>query len=114
MVPFTYFFRFCGTRDKLMLAAGTVAVILAGGFIPALSLFLGTLLESLGPGSTGESTYNTMRWVCKWIMVIGCGELLVGYLYYALWSHVAANITYDLRVRYVRQLLVQEIAFFEK
>jgi hypothetical protein len=47
-------------------------------------------------------------------MVIGCGELAAGYLYYAMWSHVAANITLDLRIRYVRKLLVQEIAFFEK
>ena len=114
MIPFTYFFRFCTVKDKIMLAIGSVSVLLAGGFMPVVALFLGGLLESMGPGVPAYSTFTQISWACKWIMVIGCGELAAGYLYYAMWSHVAANITLDLRVRYVRKLLVQEVAFFEK
>jgi ABC-type bacteriocin/lantibiotic exporter with double-glycine peptidase domain len=35
------------------------------------------------------------------------------YVLYAFWSHLAQNITIDLRKRYIEALMHQEIAYFE-
>jgi ABC-type multidrug transport system fused ATPase/permease subunit len=114
MIPYGYFFRYCRLKEKIMLTLGSIALVLAGGFVPSLSLLYGQLISSFNPTNTGAETYEIMAWVAKWTTVIGCGELAVGYLYYALWQHVACNLTYDLRNRYVRKLLTMEVAFFEK
>lgn len=35
------------------------------------------------------------------------------YMLYAFWSHLAQNITTDLRKKYIKALMHQEIAYFE-
>jgi ABC-type multidrug transport system fused ATPase/permease subunit len=105
MIPYSYFFRYCTTKDKFMLTIGTISLALAGGFLPCVALLLSPMLDSLNPATAGESTYTVISWVAKWVTVIACGELASCYVYYALWQHVACNITYDLRNRYVKKLL---------
>ena len=48
------------------------------------------------------------------ITLVGVASWIFGYLYYAFWQHLAQNITYDLRSRYLRAILRQEISYFEK
>jgi ABC-type multidrug transport system fused ATPase/permease subunit len=105
MIPYSYFFRYCSPKDKFMLTIGTISLFLAGGFLPSIALFLNPMLNSLNPTNTGTNTYSVISWVAKWMTVIACGELVASYIYYALWQHVACNITYDLRNRYVKKLL---------
>jgi ABC-type multidrug transport system fused ATPase/permease subunit len=114
MIPYGYFFRYCRRKEKIMLTIGSISLFIAGVFVPSLCLLYGQLINSFKPTNTGAETYAIMAWVAKWTTVIGCGELAVGYLYYALWQHVSCNLTYDLRNRYIRKLLTMEVAFFEK
>jgi ABC-type multidrug transport system fused ATPase/permease subunit len=46
--------------------------------------------------------------------MIGIGIWIFGYMYFAFWQHLAENISFDLRKRFLAKLLVQEIAYFEK
>jgi len=47
------------------------------------------------------------------IMIIAATLWVLGYLYYSFFQHIAERIAYDLRGRYLRALLHQEVAFFE-
>lgn len=49
----------------------------------------------------------------KFIAVVSAILWLFGYLQYAFMQAVAESLSFDLRTRYLNQLLKQEVAFFE-
>lgn len=55
-----------------------------------------------------------MRMVSLYICLVGIGCWLFGYIYYGFWQHLAQNISFDLRSRYLHAILRQEVAYFEK
>jgi len=105
MIPYTYFFRYATKRDKVLLWIGTVSLILAGAFLPIISLFYLELMAGFGPTETQQSTYDTLSWVAKCFVAIACGEFLAQYVYYSLWQHVAANLTFNLRLKYLEKFM---------
>ena len=38
---------------------------------------------------------------------------ILSYIFFAFWQHLAENIVTDLRMRYLKALMRQEIAYFE-
>ena len=101
MIPYSYFFRYATKRDKVLLSIGTVCLVLAGGFLPIISLFYLQLMAGFGPSESQQSTYDTLAWVAQCFVAIACGEFVAQYIYYSLWQHVAANLTFNLRLMYL-------------
>jgi ABC-type multidrug transport system fused ATPase/permease subunit len=55
-----------------------------------------------------------MRTLTIYVSIVGAICWFFTYVYAAFWQHLAENISFNLRTRYLRALLKQEIAFFEK
>ena len=85
----------------------------AGLGYPSLAIVLGSITNSFDPNSE-SSIKNTMLDLLKNILIVAFCLWLLGYLYYALFQQLAERIAYDLRGKYLRALLKQEVGFFEK
>lgn len=54
-----------------------------------------------------------MEIIAGYIMMIAAGLFIFSYIFFSFWQHLAENIILDLRKRYIRALMTQEIAYFE-
>jgi ABC-type multidrug transport system fused ATPase/permease subunit len=54
-----------------------------------------------------------MNFIASYVSIIASTLFVFCYLFFALWQHLAENITTDLRKRYLAALMKQEIAYFE-
>ena len=93
---------------------GTISAVFAGVLVPGISIAQGEITNSFNPALGDDGILNSMRFVAIIITLVGVGIWIFGYVYYAFWQHVAENISFDLRSRYLSKLLQQEISFFEK
>jgi ABC-type multidrug transport system fused ATPase/permease subunit len=55
-----------------------------------------------------------MKRVALVICLVGVAQWFFAYVYYAFWQHLAQNVSFDLRSRYLHAILRQEVAYFEK
>ena len=93
---------------------GTTCAIICGFLIPTMSLAMQAVTNSFDPQNEKEELMNAMRLVTLYICLVGIGAWLFGYIYYSFWQHLAQNISFDLRSRYLHAILRQEITYFEK
>jgi hypothetical protein len=47
------------------------------------------------------------------VSLVALSLFVFAYMFFSFWQHLAANITLDLRKRYIAALMNQEIAYFE-
>ena len=120
-VSLTKFFSYITLYDKLLLTVGTVSAMIAGAILPSVSLIMGNVASAFsgGGGSSisgggGGDIISNMGFIASYVVLIASSMFLFAYLFFAFWQHLAENIVTDLRKRYIRALMKQEIAFFEK
>lgn len=114
MIPISKFFTFMTTRDKWLMSVGTVSAAVAGIIIPLISIALSAVTNTFGPANTKEEVLEQMRLISLYICLVGLAGWVFGYLYYAFWQHLAQNLSFDLRSRYLSAVLRQEVAYFER
>lgn len=54
-IPFTKYFTYLTTTDKVLLYAGTASAILAGAILPSISLVMGNVAVAFTGGSGGST-----------------------------------------------------------
>ena len=118
-VALTKFFKFLKPQDKLLLFIGSLAAIIAGGILPSISLIMGNVASAFSSGGSGGSggssdIISNMSYIASYVVLIAMTLFTFSYMFCAFWQHLAENITTDLRVRYIRALMRQEIAYFER
>jgi hypothetical protein len=104
-VPLSYFYRYATKTEKFMLFVGSLGCLVAGCLLPALAILLGEVTNSFNPANGYKSIYDGMKWTCLWITIVGVVSFVAGYIYYALFQHVAENISFNLRSRYLSAFL---------
>lgn len=97
-----------------MVIIGSLFAVASAAIITSLAVILGDITNTFDPFSSSDSVMTAMRTLMRNILIIGGAGAVAGYFHYAFWQHVAENITFDLRSRFLHKLLEQEIAFFEK
>jgi ATP-binding cassette subfamily B (MDR/TAP) protein 1 len=93
---------------------GTISAICAGVLLPVISIAQGAVTNTFDPVNGKEGILDAMKSVSLYICIIGLVTWFFGYVYYAFWQHLAQNVSFDLRSRYLHSILRQEVAFFEK
>jgi hypothetical protein len=93
MLPFPKLFMFSSICDKTIVAFGFILAVTGGAVAPVMSLVFGKLIDILG--------ISIILWTA-------------GYFQYAFMQHMAEKLSFDLRSRYLRSLMNQETAYFEK
>lgn len=105
MIPFRYFFRFMTKRDKLLMAVGTFSCVVAGCLVPSLAIIMGEITQNFDPRSSTDEILDNMRDLAGKISLVGLGMWVAGYLYFGFWQHLAENMTFDLRSKYLHAIL---------
>ena len=117
-IPFTKFFSYIKTSDQVLLVVGIVAAVCAGGILPSISLVMGNVAAAFSGNSNVDPNGNTnivavISEIGAIVSLIALGLFLCSYMFYSFWSHLAANISKELRKRYIAALMQQEVAYFE-
>jgi ATP-binding cassette, subfamily B (MDR/TAP), member 1 len=113
MVEFSKFFTYMTCKEKAMLIIGTIGAVCAGVLLPCIAIAMGAVTNTYNPSNTKDDVLDSMKLICLYICLVGLGTWLFGYFYFAFWQHLAQNISFDLRSRYLHAILKQEVAFFE-
>jgi len=114
-IAFHRFFEHNSRRDNVMMAVGTIAAIIAGLFLPSIALIMGSIASNFGddgldPADMSEVIANTSKWVALVAAVI----MIFSYIFFSFWQCLAENISLNLRKMYLKALLNQEVAYFER
>ena len=55
-----------------------------------------------------------MKKIAGAVGAIALGMAIFSYIFYSFWQALAVNITKDLKNKYIKALMMQEIAYFEQ
>lgn len=88
--------------------------IAGGASAPVMSLVFGKLIDIFDPRKTDKEVSKAFAELFWYILVIALVLWIAGYFQYAFMQHMAERLSFDLRSRYLRSLLRQETAYFEK
>lgn len=113
MIDFKNFFRFVTRKEKALMYIGLIAAVITGILLPAMGIIMGEVTNTFDPDNSGEEIKDTMTTIAGYISLVGLGTWIFGYIYYAFWQHLAENVSFDLRSRYLHSILKQEVAYFE-
>lgn len=105
MVPFSHFFMYSTASEKALLYCGYLACGLAGLLIPSVAIFMGEITVSFDPDSTVKETLKSIRRLNISIQIIGAVLWFFSYVFYSFWQHLAENVSFNLRERYIRKLM---------
>ena len=56
---------------------------------------------------------SNMSFIASYVILIATSLFTFSYVFFAFWQHLAENIVTDLRKRYLKSLMRQEIGYFE-
>jgi ATP-binding cassette subfamily B (MDR/TAP) protein 1 len=113
MIKFSKFFTYMTTKEKWLMFLGTVGALLAGFLLPCMAIAVGELTDTYDPRNGKDKILDNMKMICLYICLVGIASWIFGYMYFAFWQHLAQNISFDLRSRYLHAILNQEVAYFE-
>ena len=109
------FFKYNDAKDNLMLFVGTLGAVIAGLLVPSIALIMGSIAQSFGEsGMDLGMMSDKVQQITKLVAFVALAIFFFGYLFFALWQHLAENISFKLRKIYLDALLKQEVAFFER
>lgn len=107
------FFRYTSAGDKALMVIGSLAAVFTGFLMPGLAILIGLITGTFDPDNSPDEIYNQMSILAGVIVLIGVVTWITSYIYYGFWQHLAENVSFDLRSRYLRAVLRQEVAYFE-
>lgn len=113
MIPFSKFFTYCTGFEKFLYYFGLFAGIIAGAFVPSLGIIIGEITVTFDPDLSNSEINREMSKIFIGTQILGVIIWLFCYFYFAFWQHVAENVTFSLRTRYIHTLLKQEAKYFE-
>jgi len=114
-ISFHRFFEHNSRKDNIMMTIGTISAIIAGLFLPSISLIMGSIANNFGDGDIDPSEMSELvAQTSKLVILVSVVIFVFGYIFFAFWQHLAENISLNLRKLYLRALLNQEVAYFEK
>jgi len=94
---------------------GTIAAIIAGLFLPSIALIMGSIAQNFGDSGLSPSDMSeVIASTSKWVALVAGVILVFSYIFFAYWQVLAENISLNLRKIYLKSLLNQEIAYFER
>jgi ATP-binding cassette, subfamily B (MDR/TAP), member 1 len=111
-IPIRQFFTLLSGRYKVMVIVAYIAAFCAGLGFPSIALVMGSITKTFDPSGTGSIAENMFA-LFKNIMIIAAVMWCLGYIYYSFFQHIAEKIAYELRGKYLRALLRQEVSYFE-
>ena len=114
MLPFHKLFTYAPCCDRTIVLFGFILAVAGGAVAPVMSLVFGKLIDIFDPRKTDAEVSAAFLILFWYILAISLILWIAGYFQYAFMQHMAEKLSFDLRSRYLRALMNQETAFFEK
>lgn len=114
MIKITKLLKYSSGRDKLIASIGVLFSIIAGLLSPAFAIVMGNGISIFDPTSSEEEVREKVQWLIEVVAILSSAIWATSYAQYAFMQHAAEKLSYDLREKYLRALMNQEISFFEK
>jgi len=112
-VPFSKLFC-CATRqDWILIILGSIASLVNGAAMPLFSLLFGEVADGFGPQNPGDQVVDTAGKLSLKLFGVAIGSLVASYFAFACWMISGERQAIQIRKKYFKSLLSQEIAFFD-
>ena len=112
-ISFFTLFRFATTYDWILIIIGSTASIANGAAMPLFSLLFGAVADGFGPTKTHDEIMDTAADLSLQLFLVGIGTFVASYFGFACWMISGERQAIEIRKRYFKSLLSQEIAFFD-
>ena len=83
--------------------------------MPSIAFIMGNVANAFSGSASdqGGDILGDMSYIASYVFLISALLFIFSYMFFAFWQHLAENIVTDLRKRYLRSLMKQEIGYFE-
>ncbi|CDW72274.1 abc transporter [Stylonychia lemnae] len=96
-----------------MIFIGTFSAVATGVLLPSFSILIGDISDAFEPLNEPNLQRQLLKEISGKMALMAVATWIAGYIYYAFWQHIAENISYDLRMRYLQSLLSQDVEYLE-
>ncbi|XP_047333744.1 ABC transporter B family member 4-like [Impatiens glandulifera] len=113
--PLYRLFRFADSTDAVLMSVGTISAIGNGLCLPFMTILFGDLVDSFGQNQTNNK--DVLRIVSKVslkFVYLALGAGTAAFLQVACWMVTGERQAARIRSLYLKTILRQEIAFFDK
>ncbi|KAJ6808791.1 ABC transporter B family member 11-like isoform X1 [Iris pallida] len=113
-VPFYRLFAFADPHDRLLMIAGSIGAVANGAALPLMTVLFGDLIQSFGGASRNDEVVHRVSKVCIKFVYLAIGTAVASFLQVACWMATGERQAARIRNLYLKTILKQEIAFFDK
>ncbi len=111
-VSFKILFRYASRNDHLLILIGTIAAIADGTSLPLFALFFGGIPNTF-IGGTGDEIVHSAGQIALKFVYLGIASFITAYLGFVCWMIVGEKQSIEIRKRYFKSLLQQDIAYYD-
>ena len=112
-VSFKELLRYATPKDKFLMVIGGLAAAANGAALPVFSILFGNVSDKFVPGTADSDLLRTIGIISVEFFALGIASFILSYISFAAWMISSERQTIEIRKRYFRSLLHQEIAFFD-
>ncbi|KAI3962396.1 hypothetical protein MKW92_020817 [Papaver armeniacum] len=112
-VPFLKLFCFADSKDKVLMAVGTIAACANGATIPLMTVLLGDMIDSFGKNEGTNEVAKQVSKVALNFTYLAAFCLVVSSLQVGCWIVTGERQAARIRKFYLKTILRQDIAFFD-
>ena len=112
-VPFKALLRYATKKDKFLMTVGGIAAAANGAALPVFSILFGNVSDKFVPGTEDSDLLKTIGIISVEFFALGVAAFILSYISFSSWMIASERQTIEIRKRYFKSLLNQEIAFFD-
>ncbi|XP_020573475.1 ABC transporter B family member 21-like [Phalaenopsis equestris] len=114
MAPFYKLFSYADSMDIALMIIGTAGAVANGLVLPLTTLFFGNLINSFGRTVDIQNVLHEVSKETLKFVYLALGAGIASFLQASCWMHTGERQAERLRKVYLKAILRQEIAFFDK
>jgi len=112
-IGFFDMYRFVSNWDKFWMILGAICSVAEGTCMPLFALFFGDVPGTFNGDAGASGFVDAASDLALKFVYVGIGSFITGYIGYSSWMRVGEKASLEIRKRYFRSLLQQEIAFYD-
>ncbi|KAL0914305.1 hypothetical protein M5K25_014641 [Dendrobium thyrsiflorum] len=113
-VPIYKLFSFADSTDIILMTLGVAGALANGATMPLLTVIIGSLINSFAEDQDIDQMVHRVSKVCLSIVYLAIGAGFTSFFQVTCWMVTGERQSARIRNLYLRALLKQEIAFFDK
>ncbi|KAG1327605.1 ABC transporter B family member 11 [Cocos nucifera] len=113
-VPFYKLFAFADSTDIILMVLGTAGAVANGLALPLMTVLFGDLIDSFGGAADIHDVVHRVSKVALKFVYLAIGTGVASFFQVACWMATGERQAARIRNLYLKTILRQEIAFFDK